>query len=52
MKKRFFAFISVVVGFIIALATVEVMAIGWLYLEDGRHTPAAALTRRIDQYTD
>ena len=46
MKKRLFSFISIVVGFIIALAAVEVMAIGWLYLEDGRHTPAAELFER------
>ena len=46
MKKRLFSFISIVVGFVIALAAVEVMAIGWLYLEDGRHTPAAELFER------
>ena len=46
MKKRLFSFISIVVGFIVALAAVEVMAIGWLYLEDGRHTPAAELFER------
>ena len=46
MKKRLFSFISIVVGFVVAMAAVEVMAIGWLYLEDGRHTPAAELFER------
>ena len=32
MKKRFFSFVSIVVGFIIALGAVELMAIAWLDL--------------------
>ena len=46
MKKRLFSFISIVIGIVVALATVELMAIGWLYVEDGHHTPAAELFER------
>jgi hypothetical protein len=46
MKKTLFRCFSILVGLVLALGAVEVMAIGWLYLEDGRHTPAAALFER------
>jgi hypothetical protein len=46
MKQRLFRCISILVGLVLALAAVEVMAIGWLYVEDGRYTPAAELFER------
>ncbi len=46
MKQRIFGWISLVVGIVFALALVEVAAIAWLYIEDGRYTPAAQLFER------
>ena len=46
MKQRIFGWISVLIGVVLALATVEVAAIAWLYVEDGRYTPAAELFER------
>ena len=43
MKQRIFGWISVLVGIVLALAVVEVAAIAWLYIEDGRYTPAVQL---------
>ena len=46
MKQRIFGWISVLVGIVMALAAIEVTAIVWLYLEDGRYTPAEELFQR------
>ena len=46
MKQRLFRAISILVGIVLALAAVEAMAIVWLYVEDGRYTPAAELFER------
>ncbi len=46
MKQRIFGWISVLIGIVLALATVEVVAIAWLYVEDGRYTAAAELFER------
>lgn len=46
MKATLFRCFSILVGLVLALGAVEVMAIGWLYLEDGRHTPASELFER------
>src|SRR5229473_3619760 len=46
VKQRIFGWISVLIGVVLALATVEVVAIAWLYVEDGRYTPAAELFER------
>ncbi len=46
MKQRIFGWVSAVIGIFLALAAVEVTAIAWLYLEDGRYTPAAQLYER------
>ncbi|MBX9942815.1 MAG: hypothetical protein K2Y40_01940 [Reyranella sp.] len=46
MKQRIFGWISAAVGIVLALAVVELTAIAWLYLEDGRYTPAAQLYER------
>lgn len=46
MKQRIFGWISVLVGIVLALAVVEVAAIAWLYIEDGRYTPAVQLFER------
>ena len=46
MKQRLFRWISVLIGIALALAAVEVTAIVWLYVEDGRYTPAAELFER------
>jgi hypothetical protein len=46
MKQRIFGWISIFIGIVLALATVEVVAIAWLYIEDGRYTPAAELFER------
>jgi hypothetical protein len=43
MKQRIFGWISILIGVVLALATVEVAAIAWLYIEDGHYTPAAEL---------
>jgi hypothetical protein len=46
MKQRIFGWISVLVGIVFALGALEVTAIAWLYLEDGRYTPAHELFER------
>jgi hypothetical protein len=46
MKQRIFGWISALVGIVLALALIEVAAIAWLYIEDGRYTPAAQLFER------
>lgn len=46
MKQRIFGWISTLVGIVIALAVLEVTAIGWLYVEDGKYTPAHELFDR------
>ena len=46
MKRRIFGWISTLVGLVMALAVVEMTAIAWLYIEDGRYTPAAELFER------
>jgi hypothetical protein len=46
MKQRIFRWLSIVIGILLALATVELMAIVWLCVEDGRYTPAAELFER------
>jgi hypothetical protein len=46
VKQRIFGWISIFIGLVLALATVEVVAIAWLYIEDGRYTPAAELFER------
>ena len=46
MKQRIFGWISVLFGVVLSLAAIEVTAIAWMYLEDGRHTPARELFDR------
>lgn len=46
MKQALFRCLSVLIGVVLALGAVEVAAIGWLYIEDGRYTPAAELFER------
>jgi hypothetical protein len=46
MKQRIFGWISILLGIVLALALIEVTAIAWLYLEEGRYTPAAQLFER------
>jgi hypothetical protein len=46
VKQRIFGWISVLIGIVLALAIIEVAAIAWLYVEDGRYTPAAELFER------
>lgn len=46
MKQRIFGLISVAIGIVFALALIEVAAIAWLYIEDGRYTPTAELFER------
>ncbi|MBN9541139.1 MAG: hypothetical protein IKE60_19860 [Reyranella sp.] len=46
MKQRIFGWISTLIGIVFALAVLEVAAIAWLYVEDGRYTPAQELFQR------
>lgn len=46
MKQVLFRCLSILIGIVLALAAVEVAAIAWLYVEDGRYTPAADLFER------
>jgi hypothetical protein len=46
MKQRVFGWISTLIGFVFALAILEVGSILWLMIEDGRYTPAAELFDR------
>ncbi len=45
-KRRAFGWISGLIGVVMALAAVEVTAIAWLMIEDGRYTPASELFER------
>lgn len=46
MKQRIFGWISTLIGIVFALAVLEVAAMTWLYIEDGRYTPAQELFQR------
>ena len=46
MKQRIFGWISILFGIVLSLAALEVTAIAWMYLEDGRYTPATELFDR------
>ena len=46
MKQRIFGWITTLIGIVMALAVIEVTAIAWLFIEDGRYTPAAELYER------
>lgn len=46
MKQRIFGWISTLLGILFALVLIEGAAIVWLYIEDGRYTPAAELFER------
>lgn len=46
MKQRIFGWITTFLGFTFALVLIEGAAIVWLYIEDGRYTPAAELFER------
>ncbi len=46
MKQRVFGWISGFIGVLMALAVVELTAIGWLTIEDGHYTPAKELFER------
>ena len=46
MKQRIFRWVSILVGIGLAVFAVELTAVAWLYVEDGRYTPAAKLFER------
>jgi hypothetical protein len=46
MKQRIFGWISILFGIVLSLAVLEVTATAWMYLEDGRYTPAKDLFDR------
>jgi len=46
VKQRLFGWISTFIGFVLALATIEVVAIVWLTLEEGRYSTASELFER------
>lgn len=46
MKRRLFGWIAVLFGLVLSLGAVELMAITWMTLEDGRYTPAPDLFQR------
>src|SRR5260221_8017369 len=46
MKKRIFGLISILVGVVLSLAVLEVVAMAWMQIEDGRYTPASELFDR------
>lgn len=46
MKKRLFGLISLLVGIVLALGAVELMAIAWLFIDEGRYTSAEELFGR------
>src|SRR5205807_3936544 len=46
MKQRIFGWISALIGVVIALAAIEVTAIAWLMLEEGRYVAAGELFAR------
>jgi hypothetical protein len=45
-RRRLYAWISTLIGIVFALALIELTATVWLYLEDGRYTPASELFDR------
>src|SRR5215471_4061040 len=45
-RRRLYAWISTLIGIVFALALIELTAVAWLYLEDGRYTPASELFER------
>lgn len=46
MKRRLFGWIAVLIGIVLSLGAVELMAIAWLTLEDGRYSSAEELFQR------
>lgn len=46
MKQRIFRWVSILGGIGLAVIAVELTAIVWLYIEDGRYTPASQLFER------
>jgi hypothetical protein len=46
MKQRIFGLISALIGIVIALGAIELTAIVWLYLEEGRYVSAGELFAR------
>ncbi len=46
MKRRLFGWVAALIGLLLSLGAVELMAIAWLMIEDGRYTPAAELFQR------
>jgi hypothetical protein len=46
MKQRIFGLISALIGIVIALGAIELTAIVWLYLEEGRYISAEELFQR------
>lgn len=46
MKKFIYGLISIAVGGVLSLAAIELMAIAWLFIDEGRYTPAAELFER------
>jgi hypothetical protein len=46
MKQRIFGWISALIGIVMALAAIELTAVVWLYLEEGRYVPAQELFAR------
>src|SRR5215510_8466133 len=46
MKHRIFGWISTLIGIVIALAAIELTAIAWLFLEEGRYVSAEELFQR------
>src|SRR5262249_26961800 len=45
-RRRLYAWISTLIGVVFALVLIELTATVWLYLENGRYTPAAELFER------
>lgn len=46
MKQRIYGWISTLLGFVFALVLLELGSIAWLYIEDGKYTPARELFER------
>lgn len=46
MKRRIFGLLTTLFGVVLALSAVEVVAIAWLYFEDGRYSSAEELFER------
>jgi hypothetical protein len=46
LKRRLFGWIAVLIGIVLSLGAVELMAIAWLMIEDGKYTPAVELFQR------